>query len=201
MKALCASFFSLLMLMGSADELQENIRLKQKVSEQGKKNILMKKENSLLEEKVKVLQEKADRVEGRKSGLSQKSESIEIVRLFSDKVLEKEKKDPKKDGCYKSWRRDMKRGKSYRFSVEIKSEDVVGQHSNPIKFGLMQPLETGGVQWPSAFVGKGTFDWKKVSFTYAVPVDAKAAYLLMLGIEGKATGKVSFRNLLIEEIQ
>ena len=31
----------------------------------------------------------------RKSGLSQKSESIEIVRLFSDKVLEKEKKDRK----------------------------------------------------------------------------------------------------------
>ena len=189
------------MLMVSADELQENIQLKQKVSELEKKNILSKKENSLLEEKVKVLQEKADRVEGRKSGRPPKSESIGIVRLFSDKVLEKEKKDPQKDGCCKSWRRDMKRGKSYRFSVEVKSEDVVGPHSNPIKFGLMQPLEAGGVQWPSAFVGKGTFDWKKVSFTYAVPADAKAAYLLMLGIEGKATGKVFFRNLQIEEIQ
>ncbi len=201
MKALCASFFSLLMLMSSADELQENIQLKQKVSEQEKKNILTKKENSLLEEKVKVLQEKADRVEGRKSGLSPKSESIEIARLFADKILEKEKKDLEKDGCYKSWRRDVKRGKTYRFSVEIKSENVIGQHPNPIKFGLMQPLEAGGVQWPSAFVGKGSFDWKKVSFTYAVPIDAKAAYLLMLGIEGKATGKVFFRNFLIEEIQ
>lgn len=191
----------LMMLTASAGELEENLHLKQKVAEQERKNILLKKENTLLEEKVKVLQEKADRVEGRKSGLPTKSAPKTITRLFFDKVLEKEKKDQLKDGCFKSWRRDLKRGKTYRFSAEIKAENVVGTLSNPIKFGLMQPLESGNVQWPSAFVGKGTFDWKKVSFTYAVPVDAKAAYLLMLGIEGKATGKLFLKNLLIEEIR
>ena len=82
----------LMMLTASAGVLEENLHLKQKVAEQERKNILLKKENTLLEEKVKVLQEKADRVEGGKSGLPTKSAPKTITRFFFDKVLEKEKK-------------------------------------------------------------------------------------------------------------
>ena len=48
----------LMMLTASAGVLEENLHLKQKVAEQERKNILLKKENTLLEEKVKVLQER-----------------------------------------------------------------------------------------------------------------------------------------------
>lgn len=95
-------------------------------------------------------------------------------------------------------------GKKYLAEVEIKSENLKitnpnqKPHISNIRFNFYIKDEAGKQYYPGAKVGAGTFDWNKFSFTFEMPLSTKNLWVC-LGLRD-ATGKVSFRNLVIKEI-
>ncbi len=91
------------------------------------------------------------------------------------------------------------RGTRLRVSGRIKAENVATppQSYNGVKMMLILDAPSGK-QWLQRNAVWGTFDWKEISFSAAVPEDATEATLL-LGIEN-TTGTVWFDDLSITVI-
>ena len=110
---------------------------------------------------------------------------------FEKTALLIENKDPEEKHNLCGFWLNLPKSSKITFSVMVKAENVRG--TDNIKFGLMikDPQKT---KWPAANIGKGTFDWHKVSFTIKRP--SKSRCLFFYGLQN-GTGKVWFKNLKI----
>lgn len=94
------------------------------------------------------------------------------------------------------WLSQVRPGVRYRFSAEIRTEDVKGCES--VKFGGLVKFASDRLDWPGALVGAGTFDWRPVSFDYTM--SHGGSFCLLYGIE-KGTGCMWIRNVRVSEVR
>lgn len=118
------------------------------------------------------------------------SEAVEAPVFFDSRS------EPAKDRSV--WLTDqMRPGETYRFEAEVKTEDFAG--SKGVKFGGFAPVSGASPCWPSCpSAGNGTYDWKKLTFTYRLPPGG--AFRLSFG-PGGGRGKVWFRNVRVFEVK
>lgn len=92
-------------------------------------------------------------------------------------------------------------GEKVKFTVWAKAENISKPTAHHLggKFGLMMKDNNGKTQWPAAFVGGGSFDWKPLCFTADIPYGVQSV-AIMLGMQG-VTGKILFRNLKAELVE
>jgi len=94
------------------------------------------------------------------------------------------------------WLSQVRPGVRYRFSAEIRTEDVKGCES--VKFGGLVKFPNERLDWPGALVGAGTLDWRPVSFDYTMANGG--AFCLLYGIE-KGEGRMRVRNVRVSEVR
>jgi hypothetical protein len=175
------------------NELTTNTALKKEVEALEARHNDLREQNRILREKADTLLETARRVAGTHRNVKTAAESASIImRLYGEEPVLIEKKDASQKAMVQKWYSVPLEGKRYRFTAMIKGDAITGG----AKFGLL--YSSGGKSiWPAASVGTGTFDWKKASFEATLPFGVKS-YLLMLGIEGAATGTIGFKDVLVE---
>ncbi|HBE02073.1 MAG: hypothetical protein A2096_14540 [Spirochaetes bacterium GWF1_41_5] len=91
-------------------------------------------------------------------------------------------------------------GRTVKISAMIKAENVSDKPKphNGIKFMLSVTDAEGRKDYPQAAIVTGTFDWKKVTFTYTVH-EMTVVATLVCGLDS-VSGKVLFDDVKIEDI-
>lgn len=89
------------------------------------------------------------------------------------------------------------KGRKITCMIMVKGENIEGKGA--VKFMLMVGLPDKKTDWPDAQIGQGSFDWRSVSFSYDVPIDAKGI-AMMIGLQGP-TGTVYFKDLKVEVLE
>ncbi len=85
----------------------------------------------------------------------------------------------------------LKAGSTYRFTGEVKGEGLKGGEG--AQFQGYMPIFGDKPQWPGApKSGLGSFDWRKVSFTFVMPYGA--GFMFSFG-PAKCTGRLWYRNI------
>ena len=150
-----------------------------------------------LERTAQVIDTTCDLMTGRLRTPPERRETLAPVARFetdAEKLIDNTATGAK--AVTMRWLKDLKTGSKYRFSCEMRCEDVKG--CRDVKFGGYVPVQGGKPQWPAASVGTGTFGWRRVSFDYALP--SGASFCLIYGLEA-GTGKVWVRDVTVSELR
>lgn len=85
----------------------------------------------------------------------------------------------------------MKAGGRYRFTCEVKTEDLKG--TDRVKFMGYMPVKGAPTEWPGVGqTGSGSYGWTKLEFAFTLPHGG--SFMLSFG-SGEGIGKVWFRNI------
>jgi len=85
------------------------------------------------------------------------------------------------------------KGRKITCTIMVKGENIEGKGA--VKFMLMVGLPDKKTDWPDAQIGRGSFDWRSVSFSYNVPIDTKSI-AMVIGLQGPV-GTVYYKNMKI----
>jgi len=121
-----------------------------------------------------------------------------IVDDSGRKVLQIVNEDVKSNHClvkyFSAEDFEKVKGKKLTLTISVKGENI-GKSKGSGKFMLMVPMIDGKTEWPDAHIGKGTFDWSNISFTFNMPNTAKNAAMI-IGLQD-ITGKILFKDMKI----